>query len=443
MLIEKFAPEFRVATVLAVAAAKKAGSAEINHEHLLLGLLAEPAGVAGRLLQAVSVDLEGLSADLRARIGPVNPARERPRLGSDATKAIRAAGRQTRARSQPIDGGHLLLGLTVPFSGWARQALKRAGVTHRNLKAAHTSGVASSRPGLDPGPIEWIWGYVPETGRWSRIGEEAQAAGNPILAIEAFENGLESARGIDDIPAAAGDIYPKLIQACLIAGERRQAFRWLDEADAFTKSSESLPEDLQVPGSSEWRTLLDEVTATYAIMMRDLRLQVLNDRSHLFLADDDFVRAADAARALIEAGEGFEHHSAIAAGRDLMGQALSHGGGADDEAEALFRSSLEPPESVEPIDRAARTVSMARHALYRGDLDRAAELALIADALYTGLGRTWSAVVARLIAAEASVLTGGAANPQTLQSAADLDPTGLGARFTADAVKELIALSAS
>ena len=427
MRLSMFDPEFRQATVLAMAAAKKAGSAEINQEHLLVGLLAEPAGLAGRLLQAVSVDLAGLSAELRQRIGPVNPAQSRPRLGSDAAKAIRDSGRHTRTRGQPIDAGHLLIGLTVPFSGWARDVLKRAGVTHRGLKAAHRSGVDLSRPGLDSEPVAWIWGYLPQTGRWLRIGEEAQAAGNVQLAIEAFEKALDSARGIDDLPGAAGDIYPKLIQACLLAGERERAFRWLDEAEEFTEGNELSPDDLpQVPSTREWQAFTSEVTAAHATMMLDLRLQVLKDRAHLLLADDDFGRAADAARALIAAGEGFEHPTAIAAGRYLLGQALSYQGGADDEADALLRSSLEPAELIEPIDRAARTVSIARHALYRGDLDRAADLAEIANVMYTGLGRQWSAVVARLIAAEVAVLRGDAADVKTLQSAVELDPSGTG-----------------
>jgi hypothetical protein len=57
-VFEQFDPDFRLVTVLAQAAAKKAGSPHIRQEHLLMGLLAEPAGQGGRLLGAVAVDLQ-------------------------------------------------------------------------------------------------------------------------------------------------------------------------------------------------------------------------------------------------------------------------------------------------------------------------------------------------------------------------------------------------
>lgn len=424
-VFEQFDPEFRLATVLALAAAKNAGSAHINHEHLLMGLVAEPAGLAARLLGALNVDPDILGAQIRAKLGPVDPVDRRPTLGTDSAKAIRAAQRHASRSGELITPAHLLFGLSQPFSGWARKALHKAGVTQRGLKQGYRDGLSDQHPGFAAGAVDWVWDFLPQAGRHMVAGEQAQASGDLPAAIASFERALRAAQEDDLIPGGVGDIYPKLIQANLLAGEIDRAVEWLGEADRFIETFEFRPNSIgETPDTEGFARLIGDLEAAAAAHLRDLRLQLLKDRANIHLGRDEFRLVKETARTLITAAEATDHSSAMAAGRNLLGMALTFTGEDDDAAERTLLASLEPAEFIEPVDIAARTYSLALLAGLRGDDAAAARLAGEAEALFMNLGLHRSVAVGRLAKAEAEVAAGGTMPPTLVDETARIDPSG-------------------
>lgn len=422
-IYELFDPEFRLATVLAQAAAKNVASPEINHHHVIVGLLAEPAGQASRLLAAVGADIDALRAELQEMMGPLNPVRERPRLGKDTARAIRAARGQARTPNELINAAHLLIGLTAAFSGWAKGALKRAGVTKRALKSAYKSGMPTTHPGLDGASVEWVWDYLPQSGRLVEAAEEAQAAGDLRRAIGAYQEALATAKEDDLAAGALGDIYPRLIQANLLIGDLEAAIRWLDEADQYVETYRFRPPP-NAPDTSDFHDFVSGIEDAIAVHVQDMRLQLLKDRAQIYMGQDEFGLLATTAQKLIDAAEELNHATGVAAGRNLLGLALAYTGGADEEAERNLQASLEPADAIEPVDVANRTYSLATLALMRGDATGALRLAAEAEALYGELGFSRSVTTTRLGNAEALVATGGAMPSGLLEEVKRMDPDG-------------------
>ncbi|MDW5322755.1 Clp protease N-terminal domain-containing protein [Plantactinospora sp. KLBMP9567] len=79
----RFTDRARNVVTQAQAEARDAGSAEVGTEHLLLGILHEPDGLAGRAIAALGVSAEAIRAGVRAAAGPT-PAET---TASDATMA--------------------------------------------------------------------------------------------------------------------------------------------------------------------------------------------------------------------------------------------------------------------------------------------------------------------------------------------------------------------
>lgn len=389
-----------------------------------MGLLAEPAGPAGRLLGAVGVDLEALTTALRTKVGPVTPPRGRPMLGKDSAKALRAARRHARRSGQLIGPVHLLLGLSQPLSGWARRALKETGATLQALKRGHRAGAHDHHPGIDADAVDWVWDYLPQAGRLIAAGEEAQGMGNLPAAIASYEQALEAAKD-DELVGGAGDIYPMLIQANLLVGDVDRAVAWLDEADRFLDTIKISADHIgETSDRGDFTSLVDALEASAAVHLQDLRLQLLKDRANIYLGRDDFRLAIHTARKLITTAEELGHPNALAAGRSLLGMALTYTGEDDDAAEQNLVASRQPAEYVEPVDLAARTYSLALLAGLRGDHAAAVELGGEAEALFANLGLQRSVAVARLAKAEAEIALGGPFPPRLVDDTARVDPSG-------------------
>ncbi len=401
------------------------GSPEINGPHLLLGMLAEPNGLAARLLAAVDADLDMLAADLQTRLGPIDPAPMRPRLGRDAARAIRATAGRARTSAGSITTAHLLMSLTAPFSGWSRAALKRAGVTRRAVRSAYKSLPAEGSAGLDAAEIAWVWDYLPQSGRLINAGESAQAAGDLPLAIRSYQDALASAKTESHLvtPGALGEIYSRLIKAHLLAGDSEAAIRWHDEADEYLEDCrfQPFPGAAGTPASREFAPHIEEGVDLH---MEALRLELLRNRAQIHLVRDEFAALERAARDLIDTAQQCDHVNGIAAGRHLLGLALAFQGSADDDAERNLRAGLEPAEVIDPVDIASCTYSLATFALLREDYKEAQRLATVAAGMYDELGLRWSVTGCRLAHAEGLVGSGGALPPDLLEEAEKMDPDG-------------------
>ena len=107
----RFTPRARGAVVAAQNAAHKAGNAEIGADHLLLGLLADPAALATPLLRAQQITHEGV----REAITLPSPAADMPALipfDAQARKVLELTFREAlRLGHNYVGTEHILLAL--------------------------------------------------------------------------------------------------------------------------------------------------------------------------------------------------------------------------------------------------------------------------------------------------------------------------------------------
>src|SRR5579862_7862382 len=124
-MFERFSEEGRQAVVLAQDEARRLQHDYIGTEHLLLGLLREPEGVAARVLGTLGVTLDDARADVARIIGSGDEATPgqipfTPR----AKKVLELSLREALALDHnSIGTEHLLLGLLREHEGVAARIL--------------------------------------------------------------------------------------------------------------------------------------------------------------------------------------------------------------------------------------------------------------------------------------------------------------------------------
>ncbi|MFC2064394.1 ATP-dependent Clp protease ATP-binding subunit [Chloroflexota bacterium] len=126
---EKFTQRARKVLSLAHKEAEKANNNAIHTEHILLGLLEEEGGVAGRVLRELGLE----SSRVREMISRIAPASDEPvekiDLAMDTQKVLGYAVEEAKRLShQYIGTEHVLLGL-VRTKGTALDVLNKLGVT--------------------------------------------------------------------------------------------------------------------------------------------------------------------------------------------------------------------------------------------------------------------------------------------------------------------------
>jgi ATP-dependent Clp protease ATP-binding subunit ClpA len=129
-MFERFAGSARQVIVLAQDEARRFNHNYIGTEHLLLGLLAEPAGVAGRALVAAGLTLEDARVRVQAAVGmgKKTPGGHIPFTPS-AKKVLELGLREALSlRHDYIGTEHLLLGLIRERDGLGARLLTQAGV---------------------------------------------------------------------------------------------------------------------------------------------------------------------------------------------------------------------------------------------------------------------------------------------------------------------------
>lgn len=118
----------------------------VDTDHLLLGLLGEPAGAGAHILDALGVDkakiyaalgqlpegVSGLGLPLYS-VGP--PADKAPPLSERARQVFALAAQEAhRFEKSSVGAGHLLLGLVLMGKGTAAAALFQEGVTVERIR---------------------------------------------------------------------------------------------------------------------------------------------------------------------------------------------------------------------------------------------------------------------------------------------------------------------
>lgn len=190
-MFERFTEHARGVAIHAQEEARRLGHSRIGSEHVLLGLLLEPAATGGRALDGLGIDLDGARADVARLAGP-DPtgfaredvealqsvgidldevrrsvedafgegALERSRdrwmpkghipFTPDAKKVLELALREAlRLGDRHIGTEHVLLGLVRDERSTAARVLRERGITPEAVRDATTReiGRGGDRPG--------------------------------------------------------------------------------------------------------------------------------------------------------------------------------------------------------------------------------------------------------------------------------------------------------
>jgi len=128
-------PQIKAMLGWAIDESKALGHDYIGSEHLLLGMVREESGLAGRVLRDRGVDL------VRARVAvgagrPAKIATGKPPLSEEALDVVGRGIHAARALGHsPVEPGHLLLGLLLHGKGVTAEILTRHGVTIEDVQA--------------------------------------------------------------------------------------------------------------------------------------------------------------------------------------------------------------------------------------------------------------------------------------------------------------------
>jgi ATP-dependent Clp protease ATP-binding subunit ClpA len=136
---ERFSIHVKSALNTAEGEAARPGSACVDTEHLLLGMLAEADGTAVKILQRLSCDVTNIRNQLQrsAEVGPPRPRGQMLARTAAVKRAIKYAVEQARATHAPSTGTeHFLLAFLQQPKCLACQVLTDAGVTLDLVRAA-------------------------------------------------------------------------------------------------------------------------------------------------------------------------------------------------------------------------------------------------------------------------------------------------------------------
>ncbi|MEI6291843.1 MAG: Clp protease N-terminal domain-containing protein, partial [Chloroflexota bacterium] len=133
--MERFTQRARRVLSLAHQEAERTHQSSIGTEHLLVGLLEEEGGVAGRVLREMGMELERVREMILRLVGEgKNPPGEKLELSKDTQQVLEFAVDEARRLGHHYIGTeHLLLAL-VRTEGTAVEALRRLGVTPDEIR---------------------------------------------------------------------------------------------------------------------------------------------------------------------------------------------------------------------------------------------------------------------------------------------------------------------
>ena len=137
-MFKRFTPRARRSIVLAQEEARRLGHDRLGTEHLLLGLLAEGEGIAGRALGRAGLTLDAARAGVEEITGRGHQAPEgRIPFAAPAKKALELALCEALELGHNYIGTeHLLLGLLKEGEGAGAKVVVAAGVEPEQLRKA-------------------------------------------------------------------------------------------------------------------------------------------------------------------------------------------------------------------------------------------------------------------------------------------------------------------
>ena len=129
--------------------AERLQQSEISSEHLLLAMLQEDAGVAGRVLRELGVELDR-AREMVLRISGMGPDKvEKIDLGPDARKVLDFAIEEAKkANSKYVSTEHLLLALVESEELKAREVITKLGITPAQVQRQTKRVLSENRESL-------------------------------------------------------------------------------------------------------------------------------------------------------------------------------------------------------------------------------------------------------------------------------------------------------
>ncbi len=134
---DRFTKRAKNVLSLADEEAERAGQGYIGEEHLLLGLLREPEGVAAGVLGRLGVQIDKARAEVAREFDESKPGPEFPAVPTSRTKKIiETAFHEAEQLGHPHVGtAHLLLGLVAMKESVGVRVLASLGVTEEQVRA--------------------------------------------------------------------------------------------------------------------------------------------------------------------------------------------------------------------------------------------------------------------------------------------------------------------
>ena len=133
--MERFTQRARRVLSLAHQEAERMQQVTINTEHLLLGLMLEEGGIAGRVLRDLGLEVDRVR-EVVDRLSGVGTARvAKIDLSSGVQEVLEMAIEEARRMSHHYIGTeHLLLALVQSNEGLALDALRKLGITPEQIR---------------------------------------------------------------------------------------------------------------------------------------------------------------------------------------------------------------------------------------------------------------------------------------------------------------------
>ncbi len=196
MLFDRFTVQARAALAVAKREALRPGCYSLETEHLLLGILSIPDGMAVRVLQRLGVEPENLRGAVAAAIQPSNQTSGEIHLSPRAKNVIELAmGEMARLGHEYLDTEHLLLGILCQEERSARGLLHsqrvRLDAARAETERIHSQGATEQLQAMSPGsPLSFPVSQLAE--RLPDLVLQAPLPGGTVLATGAVS--LDSAR---------------------------------------------------------------------------------------------------------------------------------------------------------------------------------------------------------------------------------------------------------
>jgi ATP-dependent Clp protease ATP-binding subunit ClpC len=194
-MFERFSDRARRAVVRAQEEARLLNHDYIGTEHILLGLLAERASAAARVLDSVNVTLEAAREQVREIVG--QGSQEQGQRGHipftpRAKKVLELSLREALGlRSEIIGTEHLLLGLIDEGDGVGAQILERLGVPAETVRERVVE-LATTEPDPETEPAGGPAGPAPSTVQASGLRFRTEPIGEVRDLLKSIERRLSA-----------------------------------------------------------------------------------------------------------------------------------------------------------------------------------------------------------------------------------------------------------